>query len=55
MLHFPECVQKAQSEIDAVVGQNRMPIFEDQQDLTYLSAFIKETLRYVSSEVFLGD
>lgn len=50
MLHFPECVQKAQAEIDAVVGQNRMPNFEDQKSLPYLGAFIQETLRYVFYE-----
>jgi len=50
MLHFPECVQKARAEIDGIVGKNRMPNFEDQNSLPYLMAFIKETLRYVSSE-----
>jgi hypothetical protein len=47
MLHFPECVHKAQVEIDAVVGQDRMPNFEDQRLLPYVDGFIKETLRYV--------
>jgi cytochrome P450 len=47
MLHFPECVHRAQAEIDAVVGQDRMPGFGDQQSLPYLGGFIKETLRYV--------
>ena len=47
MLHFPECVRTAQAEIDRVVGQNRMPNFEDQQSLPYLGGFIRETLRFV--------
>jgi hypothetical protein len=47
MLHFPECVCKAQAEIDAFVGQDRMPDFGDQKSLPYLDGFIKETLRYV--------
>ena len=47
MLHFPECVRTAQAEIDRVVGQNRMPNFEDQQSLPYLGGFVRETLRFV--------
>lgn len=47
MLHYPECLREAKAEIDAVVGKDRMPTFEDQQSLPYLGAFIKETLRYV--------
>ncbi|MCJ1314353.1 hypothetical protein MMC25_008035 [Agyrium rufum] len=46
MLHFPDCVQKAQVEIESIVGQARMPNFEDQQSLPYLGAFIRETLRW---------
>lgn len=46
MLHYPECLQKAKAEIDEVVGQDRMPNFEDQQSLPYLGAFIRETLRW---------
>lgn len=47
MLHFPECVKKAQAEIDQVVEDGRMPNFDDQSSLPYLMAFIKETMRYV--------
>lgn len=50
MLHFPECVKKAQAEIDQVVGDGRMPNFEDQSSLPYLMAFIKETMRYAVSK-----
>ncbi|KAF9073503.1 cytochrome P450 [Rhodocollybia butyracea] len=46
MLHFPECVRKVQGEIDAVVGRDRLPTFEDQQSLPYTGGFIKETLRW---------
>ncbi|TGO85282.1 hypothetical protein BPOR_0412g00020 [Botrytis porri] len=46
MLHYQECLQKAKAEIDAVVGKDRMPTFEDQQSLPYLGAFIRETLRW---------
>ncbi|KAF9077359.1 cytochrome P450 [Rhodocollybia butyracea] len=46
MLHFPECVRKVQGEIDAVVGRDRLPTFEDQPSLPYTGGFIKETLRW---------
>lgn len=55
MLHFPECVKKAQAEIDRVVGEDRMPNFEDQSSLPYLMAFIRETMRYVSLEDNVED
>jgi len=45
MLHNPEVLKKAQTEMDAVVGQDRMPEFEDKENLPYLNAVIKETLR----------
>ncbi|KAF9063805.1 cytochrome P450, partial [Rhodocollybia butyracea] len=38
MLHFPECVREVQGEIDAVVGRDRLPTFEDQQSLPYTDA-----------------
>jgi cytochrome P450 len=34
--------------MDRVVGRDRMPTFADQQNLPYLEAFIKETMRYIS-------
>ena len=46
MLHYPMCVRKVQEELDAVVGEDRMPNFEDQQSLPYLDGFIKETLKF---------
>jgi cytochrome P450 len=38
--------QRAQAEIDAVVGSNRLPTFEDLHDLPYVHAIMKETLRW---------
>ncbi|BFZ61991.1 hypothetical protein YB2330_003070 [Saitoella coloradoensis] len=43
---FPDKVKKAQEELDAVVGPNRLPIWEDEPDLPYVRAFIKEVHRY---------
>lgn len=46
MLLNPHVLKKAQDEIDAVVGSDRLPVFEDEQDLPYVRAMIKETLRW---------
>lgn len=46
MVNYPEVQQKAQEEIDRVVGQNRLPTFEDRDSLPYVFAVFKETLRW---------
>ncbi|KAF8888764.1 cytochrome P450 [Infundibulicybe gibba] len=46
MLHFPDVMRKAQAELDAVVGSERMPEFEDKSQLPYTNALIDETLRW---------
>jgi cytochrome P450 len=43
----PRVMTKAQTEIDSVVGNDKMPGFEDSDSLPYVHAIIKETLRYV--------
>jgi len=45
VLH-PESVEKAQQELDSVVGQNRLPSFDDASNLPYVNALIKEVLRW---------
>jgi len=45
ILH-PESVKQAQQELDSVVGQNRLPSFDDTSNLPYVNAFIKEVLRW---------
>ena len=42
----PEAVRKAQSELDEVIGQDRLPTLEDAANLPYCLAFIKEVLRW---------
>ncbi|KAK6199107.1 hypothetical protein LQW54_010089 [Pestalotiopsis sp. IQ-011] len=42
----PEAMRKAQEEIDHVVGPDRLPTWEDEQNLPYVRAMIKETLRW---------
>ncbi|KAJ3558921.1 hypothetical protein NM688_g646 [Phlebia brevispora] len=45
MLNNPHTLQKAREEIDRVVGETRLPSFEDEAKLPYFVACIKETLR----------
>jgi cytochrome P450 len=46
MVLFPDVAVKAQAEIDAVVGSDRMPGFEDEASLPYVRAMVKEVLRW---------
>lgn len=46
MAMFPEAQAKAQAEIDAVVGNDRLPDFGDYASLPYILATIKELLRW---------
>ncbi|RDX45842.1 cytochrome P450 [Lentinus brumalis] len=45
----PEVVQKAHAELDEVVGPDRLPDFSDRGSLVYVSAIIKEILRWNNS------
>ncbi|TRM57262.1 cytochrome P450 [Schizophyllum amplum] len=45
LVRYPEVQRRAQAEIDAVVGPERLPNFGDRPSLPYLDAVIKETLR----------
>ncbi|KAF8314232.1 cytochrome P450 [Clavulina sp. PMI_390] len=46
MLLHPKAQKKAQEELDRVVGHNRLPTIEDQPNLPYLDAVVKEVLRW---------
>ena len=46
MVMYPEIMLRAQQEIDAVVGRDRLPTFEDSADLPYIAAVIREVLRW---------
>ncbi|EAU84017.2 cytochrome P450 [Coprinopsis cinerea okayama7 len=43
---FPEVQAKAQAEIDAVIGGDRLPTFEDRRNLPYINAVVSEVLRW---------
>ena len=44
---YPEVQHRAREELDRVVGRNRLPEYEDQADLPYISAIVKEVYRCV--------
>ena len=46
MIMFPQVQQKAQDEIDRVVGSLRLPTFADRDDLPYIDALVKEASRW---------
>ena len=43
MLH-PEAQKRARNEIDAAVGRDRLPTFEDRPKLPFVDAMCKESL-----------
>jgi len=45
-LAYPCCIPIAQKELDSVVGDGRMPNFEDLNKLPYIHAMIEETFRW---------
>jgi cytochrome P450 len=45
MMNHPDVQKRAQEEIDQVVGQDRLPNFEDRDNLPYVEAVVKEVLR----------
>lgn len=46
ILENPEAQKKAQEEIDAVVRPGHLPDFADEADLPWVTACVKETLRW---------
>ncbi|KAJ5302937.1 hypothetical protein N7476_009736 [Penicillium atrosanguineum] len=52
---FPETLTKAWEELDRVVGPHRSPMFQDEADLPYVKAFVKEVLRWRSVAIIGGQ
>ena len=46
MAMYPEVQVKAQAELDAVVGRERLPTFSDKPHLPYVESVLKEVLRW---------
>ncbi|KAK0232582.1 cytochrome P450 [Armillaria fumosa] len=42
----PEAQRKGQAEIDSVLNQERLPTFEDEESMPYVTAIVKEVLRW---------
>ncbi|KAJ8086181.1 hypothetical protein PM082_005004 [Marasmius tenuissimus] len=53
MTLHPEVLKKAQTEIDTVIGNDRLPGIEDRGQLPYIDALVKEVFRW-NSVVPLG-
>ncbi|KAJ4258927.1 hypothetical protein NW762_008014 [Fusarium torreyae] len=51
MLLYPEVQRKAQQESDKVVGDDRLPTLDDESDLQYVRACMKETLRWMPTTI----
>ena len=45
MLIYPEIQAKARQELDSVLGQGRLPDFNDRESLPYVQGVLWETLR----------
>jgi cytochrome P450 len=46
MAMYPEVQRKAQAELDAVIGRDRLPDFDDLDSLPFINAVVKETMRW---------
>lgn len=47
MALHPEVVERAQAEIDQVIGSERLPTLEDRGKLPYIDCIVREVYRYV--------
>lgn len=46
MMCYPEAQKKAQREIDAVIGNDRLPTLADRERLPYVNALCWEVFRW---------
>ncbi|KAF4585218.1 hypothetical protein EYR40_002055 [Pleurotus pulmonarius] len=54
MTLHPEVQEKAQKELDAIVGNGRLPTFSDRPYLPYINCIIKEIWRWNTAVPFAG-
>lgn len=52
---FPDAMEKAQEELDKVIGSTRSPHWDDSPNLPYINAFVKEVLRWRSVAIIGGQ
>ena len=46
MAKYPHVQKRAQAEIDRVVGNDRLPLVQDRQQLPFVDAIMSEVLRW---------
>ena len=46
MVLHPDVLKRAQAAIDAAVGSDRIPEYDDLAKIPYIEALVKETLRW---------
>jgi len=46
MVLYPEVQRRAQAELDSVIGKERLPTFQDRENLPYINALCKEVHRW---------
>ncbi|KAG1733188.1 cytochrome P450 [Suillus paluster] len=46
MVSYPDVQRRAQTEIDSVIGSDRLPMFEDRASLPYVESVLRETFRW---------
>jgi hypothetical protein len=51
LLLYPEVQAKGQEELDRVIGNDRMPTLDDMDQLPYVRACVKESLRWLPTAV----
>jgi cytochrome P450 len=52
---FPEVLQKAWEELDRVIGSKRSPTMDDEPNLPYIKALVKEVFRWRSVAIIGGQ
>lgn len=51
MLLYPEVQKRAHEELDRVIGRGKMPTMDDDANLPYIRACMKETLRWMPTTI----
>lgn len=46
MVLYPEAQRAAQAEIDKIIGNDRLPKFDDRESLPYIDALQREVMRW---------
>lgn len=46
MILYPEVQERAREEIDSITNGQRLPVVDDRDDLPYLSAVMRELMRW---------